>query len=150
MKMASSSTLKVLFVDDDTDESYLFNEALEQSELPIFLTRAHDGNQLLNALNAGPLPDLVLMDLNMPYKDGIEALEEIRSNPRFKKVYIIIYSITADASAIKNAYDKGADLYLIKPDDFEGMLAVVQKVYSMDWTNFVRPSFHQFVLDLSK
>jgi CheY-like chemotaxis protein len=149
MKMASTSSLKVLFVDDDTDESYLFNEALEQSELPIFLSRAHDGNQLLNALNTGPLPDLILMDINMPYKDGIEALEEIRSNPKYKDVFIIIYSITADSTSIKNAFEKGADLYLIKPDDFEGMLAVVKKVYSMDWKNFDRPTLDQFVLDLS-
>lgn len=150
MKMASSTTLNVLFVDDDTDESYLFNEALEQSELPIKLARAHDGNQLIKALENSHLPDVILMDINMPYKDGIEALEEIRSTARYNKVFIIIYSITAAKSSIKKAYDKGADLYLIKPDDFEGMLQVVKKVYSIDWKNFTRPSREDFVLDLNQ
>ncbi|MCY7423092.1 MAG: response regulator [Chitinophagaceae bacterium] len=149
MKMAPTKVLKVLFVDDDSDESYLFNEALEQSELPIELGRAHDGNQLLQVLQTGSLPDIILVDLNMPYKDGIEALREIRSNPEYEKIFIIIYSITGDKNSIKLAYDIGADLYLIKPEDFDGMLAVVKKVYSIDWQNFKRPDRAEFVLDLN-
>jgi CheY-like chemotaxis protein len=147
--MTSPSTLNVLFVDDDTDESYLFNEALEQSGFPINLTRAHDGNELLRVLQAGPLPDLILMDINMPYKDGIEALEEIRSINKFSNVYVVIYSLTGDKSSIQKAYEKGADLYLIKPDDFEGMLSAVKKIYSIDWQTFTRPSQENFVLNLN-
>lgn len=147
--MTSSGTLNILFVDDDTDESYLFNEALEQSGFPINLTRAHDGNELLRILQAGPLPDIILMDINMPYKDGIEALEEVRSITNFDEVFIIIYSLTGDKSSIRKAYEKGADLYLIKPDDFEGMLSSVQKIYSINWQNFIRPAQENFVLDLN-
>ena len=149
MKMADTKDLKVLFVDDDSDESYLFNEALEQSGLPIQLGRAHDGNQLLQVLKTGTLPDIILVDLNMPYKDGLEALREIRSNPEYKNIFIIIYSITGDKNSIRLAYDIGADLYLIKPEDFEGMLSVVKKVYSIDWNNFTRPGSEAFVLDLN-
>lgn len=149
MKMAEVKVLKVLFVDDDSDESYLFNEALEQSELPIQLGRAHDGNQLLQVLKNGSLPDIILVDLNMPYKDGLEALREIRSNASYQNIFIIIYSITGDKNSIKLAYDIGADLYLIKPEDFDGMLSVVKKVYSIDWKNFTRPEMHEFVLDLN-
>ncbi len=150
MKMISTKILKVLFVDDDSDESYLFNEALEQSELPIILTRAHDGNQLLTELKTGRVPDIILIDINMPYKDGIEALEDIRENDAYKNIFIIIYSISADKTSIKKAYDIGADLYLVKPHDFDGMLSVVKKVYSIDWPNFKRPGRDKFVLDLSK
>lgn len=150
MKMVSLKVLKVLFVDDDTDELYLFNEALEQSELPIILTRAHDGNQLLNELKCGRVPDIILVDINMPYKDGIEALDDIRANDDYKNIFIIIYSISADKASIKKAYDMGADLYLVKPQDFDGMLSVVKKVYSIDWANFTRPARDKFVLDLSK
>lgn len=148
--MAPAQTLNVLFVDDDTDESYLFNEAIEQSGYPFTLSRAHDGNQLLNNLRRRPLPDLVIMDINMPYKDGIEALEEIRSKQEFNKIIIIIYSISKQKAAIQRAYDKGADLYFIKPNDFEGMLAVVKKVYNIDWVNFKRPGLESFVLNLNK
>ena len=109
MKMAETKVLKVLFVDDDSDESYLFNEALEQSGLPIQLGRAHDGNQLLQVLKTGSLPDIILVDLNMPYKDGLEALREIRSNHEYEKIFIIIYSITEDKNSIRLAYDIGAD-----------------------------------------
>lgn len=146
--MAQTKVLKVLFVDDDTDEFYLFNEALEQSELPIQLTRAHDGNQLLQVLKNDAHPDIILVDLNMPYKDGLEALREIRSNEAYQKIFIIIYSITGDKNSITMAYDIGADMYLIKPEDFDGMLSVVKKVYGIDWKNFTKPGREEFVLDL--
>jgi CheY-like chemotaxis protein len=148
MNFAGNKTLKILFVDDDSDESYLFNEALEQSELPILLTKAHDGIQLLKSLHNTPLPDIIIMDINMPYKDGIEALTDIRANNQFKKIFIIIYSITADKQSIKKAYEMGADLYMVKPEDFEGMLSVVKKVYNINWKNFNRPSRENFVLNL--
>ena len=150
MKMVPSKVLKVLFVDDDTDESYLFNEALEQSGLPILLSRAHNGNQLLEQLTHKQIPDIILIDINMPHKDGIEALSEIRSNKNFNNIFIIIYSITADKTLIKKAYDTGANLYLIKPDDFEGMLTVVKKVFTIDCENLTRPIREQFVVDLNK
>lgn len=149
MKMAQTKVLKILFVDDDSDESYLFNEALEQSELPIQLSRAHDGNQLLQVLKSDVHPDIILVDLNMPYKDGLQALREIRSNEAYKNIFIIIYSITGDKNSIRIAYDIGADLYLIKPEDFDGMLSVVKKVYSIDWENFTKPGREEFVLDLN-
>ncbi len=149
MKTVPQKILKVLFVDDDSDESYLFNEALEQSKLPIELSRALDGNQLLKALEGENIPDIILMDINMPYKDGIEALEEIRSNKNFNNIHIIIYSITKDMLAVKKAYEKGADMYLVKPENFDGMLEVVNRIYSMDWNSFIRPSRENFVLDLN-
>ncbi len=150
MKMDQGKVLSILFVDDDSDESYLFNEALEQSELPITLARAHDGNQLLSILALGELPEIILIDLNMPYKDGIEALAEIRANSAYDNIHIIIYSITADISSIKKAFEAGADLYLVKPADFEGMLSAVRKIYAIDWKNFARPSREEFVLDFHK
>ncbi len=90
--------LHILFADDDSDESYLFNEALEHSGLEIILSHANNGNNLLSFLKKNPLPDLVIIDINMPYKDGLEALSEIRSYPKFDSLPLIIYSTAKNQS----------------------------------------------------
>src|SRR4051812_43224708 len=116
--------INVLFVDDDSEESYLFNEALEHAHLHIHLSRANDGNDLIDYLLTKPTPDLVFMDINMPYKDGVEALTEIRSNPKFKNLPLVIYSTTKNEDSINICYEKGADMFVIKPDDFDELQQV--------------------------
>src|SRR3954454_17898792 len=125
--------LNVLLVDDDSDESYLFNEALEHAGLNIFLSRANNGNDLIDYLLNEARPDLVFIDINMPYKDGVEALGEIRANPEFKNLPLIIYSTTKNEVSINTCYEKGATLFVIKPDNFDEMVKVVKKVCTVDW-----------------
>lgn len=138
--------LNVLLVDDDSEESYLFNEALEHAHLKINLSRANDGNDLMSYLVRETPPDLVFMDINMPYKDGLEALTEIRSNPKFKNLPLIIYSTTKNEDSINACYDKGADLFVIKPDDFDELMQVVEKVCRYDWKNYKKPARNNFVI----
>jgi len=138
--------LNVLLVDDDSEESYLFNEALEHAHLKIVLSRATDGNDLINYLHSKPAPDLVFMDLNMPYKDGLEALTEIRSNLKFKRLPLIIYSTTKNEDSINACYEKGADMFVIKPSDFDELMQVVEKVCRYDWKNYKKPSRENFVI----
>lgn len=147
MKPEQMMSLNVLFVDDDSDESYLFNEALEQAGLTITLNRATNGNNLISYLHTNQtIPDLVIMDINMPYKDGVEALTEIRNDPRFAKLPLVIYSTNKNEKSINSCYEKGANLFVIKPNDFDGMLRVVKKIYSMDWKNPIQPSREEFVI----
>ncbi len=143
------SNLNVLLVDDDSEESYLFNEALEHAHLNIALSRANDGNDLIAYLQNQPTPDLVFMDINMPYKDGLEALTEIRSNPKFKSLPLIIYSTTKNEDSINACYEKGADLFVIKPNDFDDLMQVVEKVCTHDWKNYTKPSRENFVITAS-
>lgn len=143
---AYKKPLHVLFVDDDSDESYLFNEALEQSGIAFQLSKARDGNDLLAFLHNNPLPDIVLIDLNMPHKDGLEALADIRSNPSFNNLPLIIYSTTSTPLFIELCYEKGANLFVVKPNRFDGMVNVVKKIFSIDWQNAERPARDQFVL----
>lgn len=138
--------LNILLVDDDSEESYLFNEALEHAHLNINLSRANDGNDLIAYLHNQPTPDIVFMDLNMPYKDGLEALTEIRSIPKFKNLPLIIYSTTKNESSINACYEKGASLFVIKPNDFDEMVQVVKKVCTYDWKNYTKPSRKDFVV----
>ena len=138
--------LHILFTDDDSDESYLFNEALEHSGLDVVLSYANDGNSLLSFLKCNPLPDVVVIDINMPHKDGLEALAEIRNQPEFSTLPLIIYSTTTNKNIIDSSYQKGANLFVVKPDNFDGMVTVVKKLGSMDWKNKMQPSRDQFVI----
>jgi len=139
-------SLHVLFVDDDSDESYLFNEALEHSGLNIQMSKAKDGNDLLSYLRSQPLPDIVFIDLNMPYKDGLEALIEIRKDKKFEKLPLIIYSTTKNNSHIDLTYQNGASLFVVKPNNFDGMVQIVKKVCTIDWKNFSVPQRDEFLV----
>jgi CheY-like chemotaxis protein len=142
----TSTSLNILFVDDDTDESYLFNEALEHSGLQINLSRARDGNDLLSYLKEEPLPDLVFIDLNMPYKDGLEALSEIRKEPKYQNLPLVIYSTTKNQLQIDSSYKYGANLFVVKPNNFDDMVQVVKKVCNIDWKNFTTPKREEFLI----
>ena len=147
MKTTSVKNLHLLFVDDDSDESYLFNEALEQAGLDFTLSRAKDGNDFIAFLTSNPLPDMVLIDLNMPYKDGLESLIEIRSNPEFNKLPLVIYSATRNKVFIDQCYQKGANLFIVKPNNFDGMVEIVKRVCNINWAEFQQPSREEFVIN---
>jgi CheY-like chemotaxis protein len=138
--------LHLLFVDDDSDESYLFNEALQHAGLLSQLSKAKDGNDLIAFLKSNPLPDMVLIDLNMPHKDGLEALAEVRSLSQFNDLPLIIYSTASNPTFIDQCYEKGANLYITKPNDFDGMVDVVKTIFNIDWKEFGRPTRENFVI----
>lgn len=146
MSIEDKSPLHILFADDDSDETYLFNEALEHCHLEVVLSFANNGNNLLSILKSNPLPDLVIMDINMPHKDGLEALAEIRSFPEFALLPLIIYSTTTDASIIDASYNKGASLFVVKPNNFDGMMKVVKKIAAIDWKKNPKQQRKEFVI----
>lgn len=138
------SPLHILFADDDSDESYLFNEALEHSKIDVVLSHANNGNSLIAQLKDNHLPDVVVLDINMPHKDGIEALVEIRSCPEFERLPLIIYSTASNIKIIDSSFEKGATLFVVKPHNFDGMMNVVKKLASINWKNnpkFLREEF---------
>jgi CheY-like chemotaxis protein len=142
-----TEVLNVLFVDDDADEYYLFNEAIEQSEQQVKMTRAKDGNDLMKILSTGNHPDIIFMDLNMPYKDGLETLMELKSSSAFQNIPVIIFSTTSNSSQINTCYEQGANMYVVKPESFDQITSMVNKVFALDWKAKASPtSFSNFVL----
>lgn len=138
--------LRVLLADDDSDDLMFFNEALEQSALPLEFMSAENGNELIKMLDAGKTPDILFLDVNMPYKNGIECLIEIRSRPRFKKLPIVIYSTTNYQVNVDACYQGGANLYVIKPNSFNEILTMVQKICTREWTSTVTTPSPEFFL----
>ena len=146
VKTENISPLNVLFVDDDSDESYLFNEALEHAGLSVILTNASNGNHFAEILSSEELPDLVFLDVNMPYKDGVETLVEIRKLKKYDQLPIVMYSTTKVADTINACYNAGANLFVVKPEDIDGMVKVVNKICTIDWKNFNKLPREEFVI----
>jgi CheY-like chemotaxis protein len=121
--------------DDDADDRLLTREAFEASQLANELRFVEDGVQLLDYLyNRGqftdeaahPRPGIILLDLNMPRKDGREALSEIRKDPRFNNIRVIVLTTSKAEEDIYRSYNLGAASYITKPVTFESLVDVVR------------------------
>ena len=115
---------KVLLVDDDPDDQYLTQRALKATGLDLELCVAENGHDMMSLLkenikaNGTSLPDLILLDLNMPEMDGISALQELRKLPVMKKIPVVVFSTSNSTLDVSESYDQGADFFLTKPGDF--------------------------------
>ncbi len=148
MNNHATQILNILFVDDDADELYLFNEALEQSAITVNVMRAKDGQQVIEMLNTQNHPDIIFLDLNMPYKDGMETLSEIKNDLKLNHIPIIIFSTSKNPQYISNCYNIGATFYVVKPESFDDITKIVRKVFSISWMpKFPQPSREDFVLE---
>jgi two-component system response regulator len=121
--------------DDDADDRLLTREAFEASHLANELRFVEDGVQLLDYLyqrgqysdpaNA-PKPSIILLDLNMPKKDGRESLEEIRKNPAFNNIRVIVMTTSKAEEDVYRTYNLGATSYITKPVTFEALVDVIR------------------------
>jgi CheY-like chemotaxis protein len=124
----------LLVVDDDLEECMLVRDALAESLLANDLQFVHDGDELLAYLRhegaysdpqTSPRPGLVLLDLNMPRKDGREALAEIKADPRLRQIPVVILTSSRAEEDICRSYELGASAYITRPVTFEGLVDVL-------------------------
>ena len=129
--------ITILMADDDPDDRQLTREALAECRLANEIHFVEDGEQLMDYLlrkgayanlASAKLPGLILLDLNMPRKDGREALKEIKQHPVFKKIPIIVFTTTKNENEIKRCYELGANTYIVKPVSFDGLLKVLDSI----------------------
>jgi two-component system response regulator len=127
--------ITILMADDDADDRLMTKEAFEESRLVNDLRFVEDGEELMNYLKRrgkyadpalSPRPGLILLDLNMPKKDGREALREIKSDPNLKHIRIIILTTSKAEEDIFRTYDLSAASYITKPVTFESLVEVVR------------------------
>ncbi|MEO7047617.1 MAG: response regulator [Ferruginibacter sp.] len=118
----------ILIADDDQDDILLFENALEETCPDLKLTSANNGQTLLNLLKKISTPDAILLDLNMPKKNGKECLVEIRSNKEFNHVPIIILTTSANEADKAYCLSRGANQYYVKPSSFQGLKSIVQSI----------------------
>ncbi len=126
--MSTPTPLRILLADDDHDDAFLFQEALEQVPVKSQLSVAENGFELLQILRElSGKPDIIFLDMNMPVKNGLECLEEIRDMAGYEQVPIVILSTSIAQSLWESAYRSGANLYIQKPTSFNGLIDILKK-----------------------
>ena len=130
-----NDALHILLADDDEDDRMFFKEALQELRVRTRVTLVNDGVQLMNYLNqpGNMLPNVVFLDLNMPLKNGMECLIEIRKNSLLKDLAVAIYSTSSSEEYIEEAFVKGANIYIRKPDDFSELKVILEHVINLNW-----------------
>jgi len=118
---------KIMIAEDDDEDVVLFKDVLTDLAVDVNLEVAANGVELMKMLeDAEVLPELIFLDLNMPLKNGMLCLQEIKATQRWNDIKIIILSTSSHQDQIKAAYDKGADFYIVKLcnyNDFKNAIA---------------------------
>lgn len=137
--------ITILLADDDPDDRELTQDAFEENRLANMLHCVEDGEELMDYLHRRgkyshlanePLPGLILLDLNMPRKDGREALKEIKANPEFRRIPIVVLTTSKAEEDIVRTYDLGVNSYVTKPVTFKSLVELI-KVLGRYWFEVV-------------
>ena len=134
-------TIQILLADDDAVDRELFSEALKSTRVKYRLNEVPGGEEVFTHLNAhNEKPDLIILDLNMPVKDGRETLKELKANKNFKFIPVVILSTSNSHFDVLFSYDNGASLFLTKPHSFHDLVEMLDLLLSLS-SKYV--SFHQ-------
>jgi CheY-like chemotaxis protein len=141
--------LHILLADDDKDDRFFFKKALEDFDIKHVLQTVPNGEQLMDYLtgNIKHLPDILFLDINMPRKNGLECLVEIKSNNALKKMPVIIYTTSLLNEVVDELYKLGAHYYLHKCG-FAELPTRIESVLNLLAQNPGQPSRDEFVLNL--
>ena len=128
-------SLNVVLAEDDKDYQEIFNNALTEVNIPTTLTVVSDGMELMKTLKSPDSPsyNIVVLDINMPKKNGIECLKEIREDTTLSNTFSVILTSSYDPIIKANAYNAGANLFLTKPENFDEYVETVRKILTSDW-----------------
>ncbi len=143
----NTQPIKILLADDDEDDRLFFQDAIEALPLKTSLKMVENGKELMDYLQLvePSLPDVIFLDLNMPGKNGLEYLTEIRTNQRLKSISVAVYSTSSSEKDIEESFIRGANIYINKPNDFNDLKNVLKKVICTNWqylnTSFNKESF---------
>jgi CheY-like chemotaxis protein len=129
----------LVIADDDLDDQILVKEIVKEYSPKTKTTCLNDGKQLMDWLNLGGKPDLILLDLNMPYKTGPQCLNEIRSDHKLKTLPVIILSTSRNKRDIDLCYKSGADLFYSKPWNMDDSKSLIQSILAINWNTFKTP-----------
>jgi CheY-like chemotaxis protein len=134
MSKTRSQAITILMADDDPDDRQLTQEAFAESHLANDFRTVNDGEELMDYLHrrgaysdpvSSPRPGLILLDLNMPRKDGREALAEIKSDPNLRQIPVVVLTTSKSEEDIYRTYDLGVNSYIPKPVTFKNLVEVM-------------------------
>ncbi len=135
--------IQILMVEDNPDDVELTVEALKDARVANHLTVVQDGEEALSYLRCrgkyaqAVRPDLILLDLNMPRKNGRDVLRDIKNDPKLKRIPVVILTTSQAEEDILHTYDLHANCYITKPVDFNQFLKVVRSIEDF-WLTVVK------------
>jgi CheY-like chemotaxis protein len=144
----SGRPITILYADDDPEDRMLMQEAWDENRLANELFCVEDGEELMDYLHrrgkyatlaGSPLPGMILLDLNMPKKDGREALQEIKADPRLRSIPTVVLTTSKAEEDILRAYDIGVNSFIVKPVTFQSLVDLTL-TFSKYWFEIVELS----------
>ncbi|PRY84623.1 response regulator [Mongoliibacter ruber] len=126
----NDKTLNILLADDDESDRLLFKEAFDELRAQTRVNTVNDGMELLKLLSQTDeenLPHILFLDINMPKKNGLECLLEIRADKKYKDVSIAIYSTSSSEKDMQETFLNGANVYIHKPNSFQKLKKLLEK-----------------------
>ena len=135
MSKAAHRPITILMAEDDAEDRLLAKEGFEESRLANDLRFVEDGEELMDYLcrrgrysdpASSPRPGLILLDLNMPRKDGREALAEIKAHPQLRSIPIVVLTTSKAEEDVVRSYNLGANSYITKPVTFDGLVQALR------------------------
>jgi CheY-like chemotaxis protein len=134
MPRESLESITILMADDDADDRLLTRDALVESRLGNDLRFVEDGQELMDYLKhqgryakqEAPRPGLILLDLNMPRKDGRQALQEIKADPDLRSIPVVVLTTSKAEEDVLRTYDLGANSFITKPVTFQGLVEIIR------------------------
>jgi len=122
-----------MLADDDPDDRLLFQQALEDLSIEQHPLTFPNGKDLIDYLHkAIVLPDLLFLDINMPLKNGLETLNEIKTDKTLQNVPIVMFSTTINPNFVQSAYLAGANLYAAKPSSYTQLVTLLRRILELD------------------
>lgn len=138
---------RILLVEDDEDDFYFFNVALSSVTKNITLLRTANGIMFSSLIQTSIKPDVIFMDFNIPFKDGLSCLREIRNDPRFRDIRVVMYSGSCSDENIDKCYKSGADFFITKPYSSLTATAQLQALFENPFfKNKIKPPKDQFLI----
>lgn len=135
--MGATEEIFILIAEDDADDRFLLQAAFEENGFSDKLHFVENGVEVIDFLSdlrqveqEKKLPRFILLDLNMPKKDGREVLKELKQHPELKKIPVVIFSTTNNEQEMRRCYELGANSYITKPNSFESLLKTVAALRS--------------------
>lgn len=127
--------IHILLADDDEDDRTFFIEAFQGIKMKTVVNTVNDGVDLITHLTQPGivLPHVLFLDLNMPRKNGMQCLKEIKSMDNLKDIVIAIYSTSGSEKDIEETFVKGANVYIKKPSDFNTLKRILSEVITLNW-----------------